>query len=81
MDEAVERAILTLAAERGPQKSICPSDAAKAVGGEAWNRLLPLVRRTAVRLALEGRIEITRKGKPVDPTDFKGVYRLRIAGG
>jgi hypothetical protein len=36
------------------------------------------VRKVAVRLALEGRIVITRKGKPVDPADFKGVYRLSL---
>jgi hypothetical protein len=36
------------------------------------------VRRTAVRLAHEGRIVIYRKGKPVDPDDFKGVYRLGL---
>jgi hypothetical protein len=32
----------------------------------------------AVRLALDGRITIYRKGKPVDPNDFKGVYRLGL---
>jgi Protein of unknown function (DUF3253) len=31
-----------------------------------------------VQLAKEGRIEILRKGKPVDPDAFKGVIRLRI---
>ena len=25
-----------------------------------------------------GRIEIVRKGKPVDPDDFKGVWRMRL---
>jgi hypothetical protein len=34
------------------------------------------VRRVAVRLAHEGRVTITRKGKPVDPADFRGIYRL-----
>jgi len=36
------------------------------------------VRRAAVRLALAGRLVIYRKGKPVDPADFKGVYRLGL---
>jgi hypothetical protein len=31
-----------------------------------------------VRLALGGRVDILRKGKAVDPTDFKGVYRIAI---
>jgi hypothetical protein len=36
-------------------------------------------RRIAVRLANEGRLVITRKGKPVDPNDFRGVYRFASA--
>ena len=43
-----------------------------------WQRALPLVRRAAVRLALDGRLMIYRKGKPVDPSDFRGVYRLGL---
>ncbi len=34
------------------------------------------VRRAAVALAEQGRVVILRKGKPADPRDFKGVYRL-----
>jgi len=40
--------------------------------------LLQPVRRAAIRLALEGRLTILRKGKPADPSDFKGVYRLTL---
>jgi hypothetical protein len=36
------------------------------------------VRRVAVRLAHAGRIAILRKGKPVDPDDFRGIYRLAL---
>jgi hypothetical protein len=36
------------------------------------------VRRAAVKLALDGRLVIYRKGKPVDPADFKGVYRVGL---
>ena len=39
---------------------------------------MPQVRRAAVKLALAGRLVIYRKGKPVDPEDFKGVYRLGL---
>jgi len=31
-----------------------------------------------VDLAQAGRLVIYRKGKPVDPLDFKGVYRLGL---
>lgn len=80
-DSDLEAAILTLAAARGPDKSICPSEAAKHVGTERsidWHGLMQPVRRTAVRLAMEGRLIILRKGKPVDPADFRGVYRLTV---
>jgi hypothetical protein len=33
-DEALEAAILSLLAERGPDKTICPSEAAKLVAGD-----------------------------------------------
>jgi hypothetical protein len=36
------------------------------------------VRATAVGLARQGRLVITRHNKPVDPSAFKGVYRLRL---
>jgi hypothetical protein len=76
-DDAIAKAILDLVAAHGPEKSICPSEAARLVDpGPDFHKLMPAVRRVAVRLALEGRIGILRKGKPVDPNEFKGVYRL-----
>lgn len=45
---------------------------------DAWHTLLVPIRRAAVKLALDGRLVIYRKGKPADPTDFKGVYRLGL---
>ncbi len=79
--EAIESAILSLAGERGPEKTICPSEAARALGGphpDGWGPLMIPVRRIAVRLAKEGRVVIYRKGRPVDPDDFKGVYRIGL---
>ena len=80
--ERIAATILDLAGARGPAKTICPSEAARAIAGdrpEAWSRLMPQVRRVAVRLMKGGRVVITRKGRPVDP-DFKGVYRIAIVG-
>jgi hypothetical protein len=77
----IESEILRLVLERGPDKTICPSEAARSFAGPAgdeWGAMMPHVRRAAVRMANEGRIVITRKGKPVDPQDFKGVYRLGL---
>jgi hypothetical protein len=40
--------------------------------------LLSAVRRHAAALAAAGRIDILRKGKPIDPTEMRGVIRLRL---
>ena len=78
-EQAIEAALLRLVEARGPEKSICPSEVARALLPE-WQGLMGAVRRVAVRLAMAGRIEILRKGKPVDPADVRGVIRLRMAG-
>lgn len=78
-EDELERTILDLVAERGPGKTICPSEAARALAGkdpEAWSRLMPNIRRAAVRLMKDGRVEIRRKGRAVDPDDFRGIYRI-----
>lgn len=77
-EDPIETAILDLVEQRGPEKSICPSEAAREAFGEDWNAHMRHVRAAAVHLARQGRIEILRKGKPVDPDDFKGVYRLSL---
>ncbi|KPH81295.1 MULTISPECIES: DUF3253 domain-containing protein [Bosea] len=77
----LEATILKLAGQRGQGRTICPSEAARAIGGdhpEGWGPLMQPIRRVAVRLMKQGRIVITRKGRPVDPDDFRGVYRLRL---
>lgn len=78
MSRSIEDTIFALLAERDPGKTICPSEAARALDAETWRRLMPQVRATAVGLARQGRLVITRKGRPADPDAFKGVYRLRL---
>lgn len=73
--------ILSEVAEQGPGKTVDPQEVARSVGGphpDGWGPLMQPIRRAAVRLAREGRIVIYRKGKPVDPDDFRGVYRLGL---
>lgn len=80
-DAAIEETMLGLVATRGAQKTVCPSEVARALGGphpDGWGPLMQPVRRVAVRLAHAGRIAILRKGKPVDPDDFRGIYRLAL---
>ena len=75
--EAITDTLLRLAAERGPAKSLCPTDVARAVSAEEWRPLLGAVRKVAADLARQGKIEILRKGKPINPDDMRGVIRLR----
>ena len=79
--QQIEVALLDLARERGPIKSFCPSEAARKIAGDhpdQWGPLMQPIRRCAVALAQSGRLLILRKGQPVDPSDFKGVYRLSL---
>lgn len=75
--EAITDAMLRIAAERGLEKSLCPTDVARAVSAENWRPLLGAVRKVAADLARQGKIEILRKGKPINPDDLRGVIRLR----
>ena len=78
---AAERAILDLLAQRDPGKTICPSDAARALGGDdGFRPLMPVVREAARALVAEGRIEVTQRGRPVDLDSARGAIRLRSLG-
>jgi hypothetical protein len=86
-DDPVAQAILALLAGGAPGDTYSLMDAARAYadirrrprdGPELWRRYMNAVRQQAVHLARQGRIEIIRKGAPVDPDDFKGVVRLRL---
>ena len=78
----LEALVVDLCRAAPPGRTICPTDAAQAYAtvrdedALAWRSHLQDVRRTAVRLAQAGEIVIYRKGKPADPLDFRGVYRL-----
>lgn len=78
MTDPIEAEIFDQLSRREPGKSICPSDVAKALQPEQWQRMMGKVRGVAVGLARDGRLVITKKGKPVNPDAFKGVIRLRL---
>ena len=74
-----ERAILDLLARRDPGKTICPSDAARALGGDDDVRaLMPLVRAAAAALVATGAIDVTQRGRVVDLATARGAIRLRL---
>ena len=78
----LEAAILALLAERGRDKTICPSEAAKLVGGKDsrkdWEGLMEPARIAARKLVAAGRIVITQGGRVVDGSTAKGPIRLKL---
>ena len=81
-DAALEKAILDLLAERGRDKTICPSEAAKAVGGKEerrdWEGLMEPARAAARRLVAAGTIVVMQGGRVVDASTAKGAIRLKL---
>lgn len=80
-DTGLAGTILQLAQERGSEKTICPSEVARHIAGNneaEWRKLMKPIRTEAVRLANQGDVVIMRKGKPVSPDSFKGVYRIGL---
>jgi hypothetical protein len=79
-EEALERAIIELLESRDAGGTICPSEAARYVRPEGWEGLMEAARQAARRLVHAGRLEITQKGRVVDPSAFRGPIRLRLPG-
>ena len=64
---------------RKADTTLSAPEIAQAVAGDGdWHALLTPIRSAAVELAQAGRLVIYRKGKPVEPADFRGVYRLGL---
>jgi hypothetical protein len=80
-DKAIASTIRQMLDERGPGKTICPSEVARAVGGnkrDDWEPLMEPVREVAAQMTREGTLVITQRGEPVDASTAKGPIRLRL---
>lgn len=78
VDARLEAAILDLLGRRAPTATICPSDAARAVGdADSWRDLMDPARAAAARLVDRGEVEITQGGRVVDLATAKGPVRIR----
>lgn len=76
--QRLESSILALSQHRGSGSSICPSDAARAIGGEKWRDLMADARETARDLARSGDVVITQRGDVLDPDgQWSGPIRIR----
>jgi len=67
---------LTLVAERGADKTICPSEAARAIGGAHWREAMPVIHAAAKALAEEGAVELRQGGKSCGTEGIVGPYRI-----
>jgi len=76
-DAQIERTILDLLARRAPGKTICPSDAARALDDD-FRPLMDPVRRVARALVARGELEVTQSGRVVDIDTARGAIRLRL---
>ena len=77
VDRELEASILGLLSARAATATICPSESARAIGGDEWRELMEPARRAARRLVARGEIDITQGGSVVDPSTAKGPIRLR----
>ena len=89
-DPVVEAILGQLAAAK-PGGSVSSEEVARAVAEsrrtpkdppDLWRKYLSAVKQQAIHLARDGRIQVLRKGQPVeDPARVKGVVRYRLPVG
>lgn len=74
----IEQILLGLCAARGADKSICPSEVARALAQDEaeWRALMPAVRSVAAGLSRRSKIRVLQGGRAVDPDSVTGPIRL-----
>jgi hypothetical protein len=80
-DQQLEAAVLELLAQRARTATICPSEAARRVGGKDWRDLMEPARAAARRLVAAGEVEVLQSGRVVDPSRARGPIRIRRVEG
>jgi Protein of unknown function (DUF3253) len=75
---AIRAAILSAVAKRGVEKTICPSEIARALFANAWRAQLQSVRDVAYALQDAGELEVTQGGEVVNGRAARGAIRLRM---
>ncbi len=72
-----EKQILDLLRERGPDKTVCPSEVLQGKDKKD-KELMKQVRSSAKKLVHQGIIVIMQKGLVVDLDEVKGPIRLKL---
>jgi hypothetical protein len=77
-DDAIAERILSLVKQRGPNKSLCPSEVARSLSPADWRPLMPEIRRIAQQLSQQQLLKILQRGQPVSlpATLVRGPIRL-----
>ena len=75
---SAREAILSLLKERGPGKTICPSEAARRVSPDSWRDHMQAIHLATRDLCRAGKVLVTQKGERVDPATAKGPVRLGL---
>jgi len=78
MPASIADKILQMAAERGTEKTICPSDVARQMFPDDWRKHMDEIRKEAIALQKQGKVLITQKGIPIDTNNIKGPIRIKI---
>ncbi|OLO06947.1 hypothetical protein BTW08_14895 [Salinicola sp. MH3R3-1] len=75
---ALSRAILSMAASRGSDKTFCPSEVARQLSDD-WRPLMVDVRDCARELAQAGYLRVSQKGRTLSPDlPWQGPIRLQL---
>ncbi|TQM57499.1 DUF2256 and DUF3253 domain-containing protein [Humibacillus xanthopallidus] len=77
VDLQLQDSLEALLDARAVDASVCPSEAARAVGGDDWRELMEPARMAARRLVATGVAQITQGGQVIDPDHAKGPIRVR----
>ncbi|MEO7432047.1 MAG: DUF3253 domain-containing protein [Dokdonella sp.] len=79
--ERIRDCAIELLVQRGPGRSVCPSEVARLVGLRTncrWQDLMRPVRTVAATLAESGVIDVTQHDAVVDIRAVRGPIRLRL---
>lgn len=73
---ATLRALLT---QRGPDKTICPSDLARVLAGDGFRAHMAEIRALVTSLEQAGEVEVRQRGERVQARTARGPIRIALA--
>jgi hypothetical protein len=79
--QQLQSVIMALVRKRGSEKTICPSEAARAFSDDNWRQQMEAVREAASELQAQNRIRIEQGGESVELDKVSGPIRLRLREG